>query len=102
MPGEDYPVILPRTSEALYLLQRLRDEAHRFAITHQRRRRRRDIQSVLAEVPGLGDARIKSLLRHFGSVAALKRATPEEITELPGVGPKLAAAIHAHLIEWVG
>ncbi|MCR2762162.1 excinuclease ABC subunit UvrC [Microbacterium sp. zg.B48] len=97
MPGEDYPVILPRTSEALYLLQRLRDEAHRFAITHQRRRRRRDIQSVLAEVPGLGEARIKALLRHFGSVAALKRATPEEIMELPGVGPKLAAAIHAHL-----
>ncbi|GAA1672527.1 excinuclease ABC subunit UvrC [Microbacterium lacus] len=97
LPGEEYPVILPRTSEALYLLQRLRDEAHRFAITHQRRRRRRDIQSVLAEVPGLGEARIKALLRHFGSVAALKQATPEEITELPGVGPKLAAAIHAHL-----
>ena len=97
MPGEEYPVILPRTSEALYLLQRLRDEAHRFAITHQRRRRRRDIQSVLAEIPGLGEARIRALLRHFGSVTALKRATTEEITELPGVGPKLAAAIHAHL-----
>ncbi|GAA2015775.1 excinuclease ABC subunit UvrC [Microbacterium ulmi] len=97
LPGEDYPVILPRTSEALYLLQRLRDEAHRFAITHQRRRRRRDIQSVLSEVPGLGDARIKALLRHFGSVTALKRATPDEIEQLPGVGPKLAAAIHAHL-----
>lgn len=99
LPGEDYPVILPRTSEALYLLQRLRDEAHRFAITHQRKRRRRDIQSVLAEVPGLGEARIKALLRHFGSVAALKNATPDEITELPGVGPKLAAAIHAHLAQ---
>ncbi len=97
LPGEEYPVILPRTSEALYLLQRLRDEAHRFAITHQRRRRRRDIQSVLAEVPGLGDARIKALLRRFGSVAALKQATPAEMAELPGVGPKLAAAIHAHL-----
>ncbi len=99
LPGEEYPVILPRTSEALYLLQRLRDEAHRFAITHQRKRRRRDIQSVLAEIPGLGDARIKALLRHFGSVAALKQATAEEITELPGVGPKLAAAIHAHLSD---
>ena len=77
LPGEDFPVILPRTSEALYLLQRLRDEAHRFAITHQRKRRRRDIQSVLAEIPGLGDARIKALLRHFGSVTALKQATPE-------------------------
>lgn len=99
LPGEEYPVILPRTSEALYLLQRLRDEAHRFAITHQRRRRRRDIQSVLAEVPGLGEARIKALLRHFGSVSALKKATPDEITELPGVGPKLAAAIHSHLAQ---
>lgn len=99
LPGEEYPVILPRTSEALYLLQRLRDEAHRFAITHQRRRRRRDIQSVLAEVPGLGEARIKALLRHFGSVSALKKATPDEIAELPGVGPKLAAAIHAHLAQ---
>jgi excinuclease ABC subunit C len=97
LPGEDFPVILPRTSESLYLLQRLRDEAHRFAITHQRKRRRRDIQSVLAEVPGLGDARIKALLRHFGSVAALRTASPEQIAELPGVGPKLAAAIHAHL-----
>lgn len=99
LPGEEYPVILPRTSEALYLLQRLRDEAHRFAITHQRRRRRRDIQSVLAEVPGLGEARIKALLRHFGSVSALRKATPEEIAELPGVGPKLASAIHAHLAQ---
>ena len=99
LPGEEYPVILPRTSEALYLLQRLRDEAHRFAISHQRRRRRRDIQSVLAEVPGLGDARIKALLRHFGSVSALRKATPDEISELPGVGPKLATAIHAHLAQ---
>jgi excinuclease ABC subunit C len=97
LPGEDFPVILPRTSEALYLLQRLRDEAHRFAITHQRKRRKRDISSVLAEVPGLGDARIKALLRHFGSVTALRNATPEEITALPGIGPKLAEAIHAHL-----
>jgi excinuclease ABC subunit C len=97
LPGEEYPVILPRTSEALYLLQRLRDEAHRFAITHQRRRRRRDITSVLSEVPGLGEARIKALLRHFGSVTALKNATPEEISELPGIGPKLAESIHTRL-----
>ena len=99
LPGEEYPVILPRTSESLYLLQRLRDEAHRFAITHQRRRRRRDISSVLAEIPGLGEARIKALLRHFGSVSALKKATPDEIAELPGVGPKLAASIHSHLSD---
>ena len=97
LPGEDFPVILPRTSESLYLLQRLRDEAHRFAITHQRKRRRRDIQTVLSEVPGLGEARIKALLRHFGSVAALKTASTEQITELPGIGPALAEAIHARL-----
>lgn len=97
LPGEEYPVILPRTSEALYLLQRLRDEAHRFAISHQRRRRRRDIQSVLTEVPGLGPERIKTLLRHFGSVAALRAGSPEEIAQVRGIGPSLAATIHAHL-----
>ena len=97
LPGEEYPVILPRSSEALYVLQRLRDEAHRFAISHQRRRRRRDISSVLSEVPGLGEVRIKALLRHFGSVAALRGATPEEIAQLPGIGPTLAATIHSHL-----
>ncbi|MBN9214497.1 MAG: excinuclease ABC subunit C [Microbacterium sp. SCN 70-200] len=97
LPGEDYPVILPRTSEALYLIQRLRDEAHRFAITHQRKRRRRDITTVLSEVPGLGEARIKALLKHFGSVTALSKATADEITELPGIGPKLAAAIEQRL-----
>ncbi|MCK6065122.1 MULTISPECIES: excinuclease ABC subunit UvrC [Microbacterium] len=97
LPGEEYPVILPRTSEALYLLQRLRDEAHRFAIRHQRTRRKRDITSVLSEVPGLGEARIKALLRHFGSVTALREASPEQIAELPGIGPKLAEAVHAHL-----
>lgn len=97
LPGEDYPVILPRTSEALYLLQRLRDEAHRFAITHQRKRRKRDISTVLGEVPGLGEARIKALLRHFGSVSALSAATVDEMTVLPGIGPKLAAAIEQRL-----
>ncbi|WP_314856254.1 excinuclease ABC subunit UvrC [uncultured Microbacterium sp.] len=97
LPGEEYPVILPRTSEALYLLQRLRDEAHRFAITHQRKRRRRDITTVLGEVPGLGEARIKALLKHFGSVAALSRASADEITALPGIGLKLAAAIEQRL-----
>jgi excinuclease ABC subunit C len=97
LPGEDFPVILPRTSEALYLLQRLRDEAHRFAITHQRKRRKRDISSVLSEVPGLGETRIKALLRHFGSVTALREATPEQIAELPGIGPKLAETVHRHL-----
>lgn len=97
LPGEDFPVILPRTSEALYLIQRLRDEAHRFAITHQRKRRKRDISTVLGEVSGLGDARIKALLRHFGSVAALSNASADEMTALPGIGPKLAAAIEQRL-----
>ncbi|KIC57557.1 excinuclease ABC subunit UvrC [Microbacterium hominis] len=97
LPGEDFPVILPRTSEALYLIQRLRDEAHRFAISHQRKRRKRDISTVLGEVPGLGDARIKALLRHFGSVAALSNASADEMTALPGIGPKLAAAIEQRL-----
>ena len=97
LPGEEYPVILPRTSEALYLLQRLRDEAHRFAITHQRRRRKRDIQSVLAEIPGLGPERIKLLLRHFGSVTALRGASAEEITLVKGVGAALAGTIVARL-----
>ncbi len=97
VPDDDYPVILPRTSEALYLVQRLRDEAHRFAITHQRKRRRRDIQTVLREIPGLGDARIKALLTHFGSVTALRGASPEQISEVAGIGPVLASTIHAHL-----
>ncbi|GAA3660093.1 excinuclease ABC subunit UvrC [Microbacterium marinilacus] len=97
LPDDDFPVILPRTSEALYLVQRLRDEAHRFAISHQRRRRKRDIRSVLSEVPGLGESRIKALLRHFGSVSALRGATVEQIVELPGIGPKLAETIHRHL-----
>ncbi|MCI1020045.1 excinuclease ABC subunit UvrC [Microbacterium sp. C5A9] len=97
LPGEDFPVILPRTSESLYLLQRLRDEAHRFAITHQRKRRKGDITTVLAEVPGLGAARIKVLLKHFGSVTALKSAAPAEIEEVQGIGPVLARNIHSHL-----
>ncbi|MGM7696502.1 excinuclease ABC subunit UvrC [Microbacterium sp. A84] len=97
LPGEDFPVILPRTSEALYLLQRLRDEAHRFAIIHQRKRRKRDISTVLEEVPGLGASRIKVLLKHFGSVTALRAATSPEIQEVPGIGPALAQSIHTHL-----
>lgn len=98
LPDDDFPVILPRTSEALYLVQRLRDEAHRFAITHQRRRRRRDITSVLSEIPGLGESRIKALLRHFGSVTALRSATVDQISEVSGIGPTLASSIHTHLV----
>ena len=97
LPDSDYPVILPRNSDALFLFQRIRDEAHRFAITHQRARRKRDISSVLGEVPGLGPARVKVLLQHFGSVARLKEAEPEAIAEVRGIGPVLAGVIHARL-----
>ena len=96
-PGRALPLQLPIDSGALRLLQRIRDEAHRFAITHQRTRRKRDIASVLGEVPGLGPARVPELLRHFGSVARLKLATSEEIAEVPGIGPTLAGAIRTHL-----
>jgi excinuclease ABC subunit C len=97
LPGNDFPVILPRNSEALFMLQRIRDEAHRFAITFQRAKRKNDIGSVLAEVPGLGPARVKVLLKHFGSVKRLKGATPEQIGEVRGIGPALAEAIVARL-----
>jgi excinuclease ABC subunit C len=90
-------VILPRNSDALFLFQRVRDEAHRFAITHQRQRRKRDIGTVLSEIPGLGPARVKELLRHFGSVSRLRAATEAEITEVKGIGPTTAATVHARL-----
>jgi excinuclease ABC subunit C len=97
LPGNDFPVILPRNSEALFMLQRIRDEAHRFAITFQRAKRKNDIGSVLAEIPGLGPARVKVLLKHFGSVTALRAAAPGEIEEVQGIGPVLAQNIHTHL-----
>ncbi|MBM7504863.1 excinuclease ABC subunit UvrC [Agromyces aurantiacus] len=96
-PGSDFPVILPRNSDALFLFQRVRDEAHRFAITHQRQRRKRDIGTVLSEIPGLGPARVKALLKHFGSVARLRGADEAAIAEVPGIGPALAASIRARL-----
>ncbi|KQM83373.1 excinuclease ABC subunit UvrC [Agromyces sp. Leaf222] len=96
-PDADYPVILPRNSDALFLFQRVRDEAHRFAITHQRQRRKRDISSVLAEIPGLGPTRIKTLLRHFGSVKRLRAASVDEIGSVDGFGPTLAAVVHEEL-----
>lgn len=97
LPNEDYPVILPRGSEALFLLQRIRDEAHRFAIVYQRQRRKKDIQSTLADIPGLGPTRIAALLKHFGSVKALRGATAEEIARVPGVGSATAQAVQRHL-----
>ncbi|MCU1584446.1 MAG: excinuclease subunit [Microbacteriaceae bacterium] len=99
LPGSDYPVILPRNSDALFLIQRIRDEAHRFAITYQRQRRKRDVNSVLSEIPGLGPARVKELLRHFGSVSQLRAAEPAAIAEVKGVGPTIARTIFEKLRE---
>ncbi|WP_067564515.1 excinuclease ABC subunit UvrC [Nocardia acidivorans] len=98
VPNEPDPVIMPRTSEALYLLQRVRDEAHRFAITfHRSKRSRRMTASVLDTVPGLGETRKTALVTHFGSVAKLKEATVEQITEVPGIGVATAKAVLAAL-----
>ncbi|MDV8068304.1 MULTISPECIES: excinuclease ABC subunit UvrC [Rhodococcus] len=94
VPNEEDPVILPRTSESLYLLQRIRDEAHRFAITfHRSKRSRRMTASVLDSVKGLGETRRTALVSHFGSVAKLKTATVEEIMEVPGIGAATARAV---------
>ena len=98
LPGEEYPVILPRSSEGLYLLQRVRDEAHRFAITYHRQKRgKAATTSALDDVPGLGPARRKALLKQFGSVRKLGAASIEEIAVVPGIGPRLAATISAAL-----
>ena len=93
LPDSDYPVILPRNSDALFLFQRIRDEAHRFAITYQRQRRKADITSVLADIPGLGPSRVQVLLKHFGSVARLRGADAAAIAEVRGIGTGLATAI---------
>ncbi|WP_433262560.1 excinuclease ABC subunit UvrC [Actinosynnema sp. CS-041913] len=98
VPGEPDPVILPRTSEALYLLQRVRDEAHRFAIAyHRQKRSKRMTTSALDDVPGLGQTRKAALLRHFGSLKKLREASVEEISGVPGVGRRTAEAVHATL-----
>ncbi len=94
LPGEEDPVIMARTSEGLYLLQRLRDEAHRFAITHHRGRRSKTmVESLLDDVPGLGEIRRKALLKHFGSLKKLRAASAEEIALVPGIGARTAEAI---------
>ena len=98
IPGDDFPVILPRSSQGLFLLQRIRDEAHRFAITfHRSQRGKAMLESVLDDVPGLGRAKREALLQEFGSLKALRAATSEELTRVPGIGPKIAEAILAHL-----
>jgi excinuclease ABC subunit C len=100
VPGDPDPIILPRTSEGLYLLQRVRDEAHRFAITYHRQKRSKSmIESTLDGVPGLGETRRKALLARFGSLKRLRAATVDDITEVSGIGPRTAEAIVAALSE---
>jgi excinuclease ABC subunit C len=100
LPDEDDPVVLPRTSEGLYLLQRVRDEAHRFAITYQRTKRAKRFRaSPLDEVAGLGETRKQALIKHFGSVKKLRSATIDQICEVPGIGRKTAEAVAVALAQ---
>jgi excinuclease ABC subunit C len=97
-PGVTDPVILPRSSEGLYLLQRIRDEAHRFAITYHRAKRSKSMtRSALEGIPGLGSTRRAALLRHFGSVKRVRAATVDELAEVDGIGPSTAELVHAAL-----
>jgi excinuclease ABC subunit C len=96
-PHDPFPVILPRASDELFLIQRIRDEAHRFAITFQRAKRKSSIASELSEVAGLGEKRVNALLKHFGSAKRLRLATAEEISDVAGIGPILAAEISNQL-----
>lgn len=98
LPNSDFPVILPRTSQGLYLLQRIRDEAHRFAITFHRQKRGKAMTvSALDGVPGLGEAKRKALVAHFGSLKKIRAASVDELTSAKGIGPALAAAVVLHL-----
>jgi excinuclease ABC subunit C len=100
LPGNPDPIILPRNSEGLYLLQRVRDEAHRFAITfHRSRRSKIMLESLLDEIEDLGPTRRAALLDRYGSVSAIRKATPEDIAKTPGIGERLADAIATHLSE---
>jgi excinuclease ABC subunit C len=93
-PADKYPLVLPRNSEALFLLQRIRDEAHRFAITHHRNRRSKSmVDSELDEIPGLGPVKKKALLAKFGSLKKIKLATVEQLMEVDGIGLKQAQEI---------
>ncbi|HEY8980698.1 MAG TPA: excinuclease ABC subunit UvrC [Streptomyces sp.] len=100
LPADDDPVVMPRTSEGLYLLQRVRDEAHRFAITYQRTKRAKRFRAgPLDDVPGLGETRKQALIKHFGSVKKLRSATIDQICEVPGIGRKTAETIAAVLAQ---
>ncbi|MET7886419.1 excinuclease ABC subunit UvrC [Streptomyces avermitilis] len=102
LPDDSDPVVLPRTSEGLYLLQRVRDEAHRFAITYQRTKRAKRFRaSPLDDVPGLGETRKQALIKYFGSVKKLRSATIDQICEVPGIGRKTAEAIAVALAQAV-
>ncbi len=92
-PGNSFPVILPRSTDELFLLQRIRDEAHRFAIAYQRQKRSSSISSSLTEIPGLGEKRVNALLKRFGSAKRLKLANADEIAAVAGIGPILAQQI---------
>jgi excinuclease ABC subunit C len=97
-PDRPDPIRIPRGSEALFVLQHIRDEAHRFAVTyHRQRRSKRVMASPLDDVPGIGPARKKALLKRFGSLARLSRASLEEIAATPGVGPEIARAVYERL-----
>jgi excinuclease ABC subunit C len=98
LAGKGEALTLPRRDRALHLLQRVRDEAHRFAISYNRKlRTRRNLQSQLEEIPGVGPGRQKALLSYFGSVRSIRNASPEEITRLPGFGQELALRIFTYL-----
>ena len=97
LPGEAYPLIFPRNSEALFLLQRMRDESHRVAITYQRSTRRRSLTTSLRDIPGVGEELAKAILRHFGSVAKVREASLEDLYQVPKVGPVLAEKISIFL-----
>ena len=98
LPGQEHPVVLPRTSEGLYLLQRVRDEAHRFAISYHRQKRSKSMtESALDGVAGLGETRRQALLRHFGSLKRLTAASVDEVMEVQGVGRRTAEAVVAAL-----
>ena len=98
-PGTDFPVIFPRATDELFLLQRIRDEAHRFAINYQRQKRASSIASTLSEIPGLGEKRVSALLKHFGSAKRLKLASADEIAQVAGIGPVLAEQIVHALVS---
>jgi excinuclease ABC subunit C len=98
LPGDKDPLILARTSEGMYLLQRIRDEAHRFAINfHRSRRSKVMLESLLDEIPQLGEIRRAALLDRFGSVSAIRKASSEELASTPGIGANIASIIHSHL-----